>query len=350
MHALRAACNAQRTLAAVCRELNTKHVPGPSRQLALGDQWKTPQLRAMLSTDWYAGVWTPFSELKKPSSWRSAVPTFDPLSQRRVEPTLAWFTEAELAYWRAKLIEGHQIIRRRRAHHPDNAPHLLDGILYCAACSTPDAPVHLVCSGHRDGQPYYECSRRKRKLCNLILGERLAFAALMDAVPTIQSRTNDIVTRIHVLVAGGGAAELGRRIEAIKARRQYLKAEWIDNQRRVDQEIKDEYLDLGDQLLALETQQQALSGETESIRRAAEVMALLGGDLAAGLRQLVHSAQAAVYSAIVAEAYLAASGHASGRRVWIDRLRTTSERVSLPANLEYQSPGRPSGSRRGWRP
>jgi len=145
----------------------------------------------------------------------SAIPTFDPLTVRRVEPTLAWFTEAELAHWRAKLIEGKQIIRRRRAHHPDAPPYLLDGILYCGECSTPDDPVHMVCAGIQPTTGnrlinMYECSRKKRKQCGPSVSQHMAFAALTDQLATIQTRTSDIVTRIHILVAGGGSAGLAR--------------------------------------------------------------------------------------------------------------------------------------------
>lgn len=50
--------------------------------------------------------------------------------------------------------------------------------------------------------------------------------------------------------------------------------------KRPDPETKQEYMDPGDQLLTIETQPSALVGETEPIKRAAQVMALLGGDFA----------------------------------------------------------------------
>jgi hypothetical protein len=59
----------------------------------------------MIESDWYAGVWKPFNQLRQPASWRAAVPTFDPLAQEREEPILAWFTKGELAAWRVKFLE-----------------------------------------------------------------------------------------------------------------------------------------------------------------------------------------------------------------------------------------------------
>jgi hypothetical protein len=167
--------------------------------------------------------------------------------------------------------------------------------------------------------------------------------ALLDLAPIIQARTTDVVTRIHVLVAGGGAADLQRRRDAIAARRRYLKEEWIDGMKRPDPEIKQEYTELGDELLAIDTQLSALNGETETIKRAAQVMALLGGDLKAGLQMLAPTAQGIVLSALVAEAHVSAQGRGWDRAVTITKLRTTAELHALatPNSLQITNMASP---------
>jgi hypothetical protein len=114
-------------------------------------------------------------------------------------------------------------------------------------------------AGHGRGRyVLYMCANSYRRELSpkvkCTVGEPLALRALLDLAPAIQSRTTNVVTRIHVLVAGGGAADLERRRDAIAARRRYLKEEWIDGMKRPDPEIKQEYIDLSDELLAIETQ------------------------------------------------------------------------------------------------
>jgi hypothetical protein len=350
--AIRAALNANRSLSAACAELNRLGIPAPYRTVAVEYAWQPFVLRRMIESDWYAGVWKPFDQLRRPASWRAAVPTFDPLVQEREEPTLAWFTKAELAAWRIKFLHEAPIRRVRRkdsAYQP-----LLDGLLHCATCAEANRPKHhMVCAGTRPGNrgrdhyPLYTCANSQTtaittRQCTTV-GEPLALRALLDLAPLIQARTTDIVTRIHVLVAGGGAADIQRRIDAILARRRYLKEEWIDNMKRPDPEIKQEYTDLGDELLALETQRSALNGETESIKRAAQVMALLGGDLKAGLQMLAPPAQAIVLSALVAEAHVSAQGRGWHRTVTITKLRTTAEihALATPNSLQISNMASP---------
>jgi hypothetical protein len=216
----------------------------------------------------------------------------------------------------------------------------------------------MVCAGTRSGNrgrdryPLYSCANSQTTAiptpqCTTV-GEPLVLRALLDLAPIIQARTTDVVTRIHVLVAGGGAADLQRRRDAVAARRRYLKEEWIDGMKRPDPEIKQEYVDLGDELLSIETQLSALNGETETIKRAAQVMALLGGDLKAGLQMLAPPAQAIVLSALVAEAHVAAQGRGWDRVVTVTKLRTTAELHALatPNSLQISNIASPIESSR----
>ncbi|HLZ29127.1 MAG TPA: recombinase family protein [Chloroflexota bacterium] len=352
--AIRAAFNANRSVSAAAAELNRLRIPAPYRTVAPEYAWQPFVLRRMIESDWYAGVWKPFNQLRRPLSWRAAVPTFDPLAHEREEPTLAWFTKGELAAWRIKFLDHAPIRRVRHRRNTDDTPPLLDGLLHCAVCAEANRPKHHMVLGGtrlagrgRGRYTLYTCANSQTttittRQCTTI-GEPRALRALLDLAPVIQSRTTDVVTRIHVLVAGCGAADLQRRRDAIAARRRYLKEEWIDGMKRPDPEIKQEYTDLGDELLAIETQLSALNGETETIKRAAQVMALLGGDLKAGLQMLATPAQALVLSALVAEAHVSAQGRGWDRTVTITKLRTTAELHALatPNSLQITNMASP---------
>jgi hypothetical protein len=85
------------------------------------------------------------------------------------------------------------------------------------------------------------------------------------------------------------------------------------------------------------------SGQTETIKRAAQVMALLGGDLKAGLQMFAPAAQALVLAALVAEAHIAAQGRGWLRNVTITKLRTTAELHALatPNSLQISNMASP---------
>jgi hypothetical protein len=183
----------------------------------------------MVNQDLYAGVWTPGRTFDSEEITTYLIRHgFNPAEQRRVEPGLAWFTQAELDNWRAKFSDKKNIIRTRKYDHP------LLGLLACAECSQRlGTPVFLTRQGQqrisqsRGKENIYSCPERQRGQCTYGVAEVSAMAALAHQIPAIQYRTADVVTRLAEWAAGGNVICLQQAIRAKQDRRQWIEENLI---------------------------------------------------------------------------------------------------------------------------
>jgi hypothetical protein len=334
MRAFRRAANVLSDATRLARELNDARLAGPDRYRPVGQQWSRKAIRRLLAQDIYAGVWTPGRHFDSDEITTYLVRHgFNPAEQRRVEPGLAWFTQAELDKWRAKFSDKKNIIRTRKYDHP------LLGLLACAECSQHlGTPVYLTRQGQqrisqsRGKENIYSCPERQRGRCTYGVAEGSALAALAYQIPAIQHRTADVVSRVAEWTAGGSAIRLQQAIRAKQDRRQ-----WIDENLiqpcmtagvKVDPKHVLEHDRLADEIDNLTCELDSSGAQTQALASAVDVLRALSGRLDQAIPMMSAPGQAITYSALLTVAYIGGTGKGRGKINSIAAFRPSPNRAS----------------------
>lgn len=330
MRAFRRAANVHADASRVAQELNAALLPGPDKHRPLGRQWNRAAIRRLIRQDIYAGIWTPMREVHSDEITTYLMRQgFDPRAQTRTEPSLAWFTLAEMENWRAKFTLK-SITRQRTYDHP------LLGLLACARCSDlAGVTVYLTRGGrHWTGstnreQNTYVCPNNKYATCAYSVMQHNAYAALARQLPAIKFQTTDIITKVAAWAAGGNVLRIQQAIRAKDDRRTWIEQNLIkpcqDAGVRVDTGHVIEHAQLGEQIDNLRRDLDGLDAQTEALQRATSVLTTLGGNLETAIPLLTDQGQAIVYGALLTAAYLAGTGKGRGKLNTVTRFTTVAE-------------------------
>lgn len=276
-------------------------------------------IRRLIGQDIYAGVWTPGRNFRSDEVTRYLIRHgFNPAEQRRIEPGLAWFTQAELDNWRAKFSDKKNITRTRKYGHP------LLGLLACALCSERlRKPVYLTRQGQqrisktRGKENIYACPERQRGNCCYGVAEGSALAALAHQIPAIQHRIADVTTRVTEWAASSDVTRIQQALNA-KLDRQL----WIDQNLiqpcmiaglKVDPKFVIEHARLGEEVENLKREIDGLGTHSEALVRGIELLSALGGQLDRAIPLMDPPGQAMVYSALLTIAYIGGTGKGRGK-------------------------------------
>ncbi len=97
---------------------------------------------------------------------------------------------------------------------------------------------------------------------------------------------------------------------------------------------------LNGRILEAERELRGFQAQRGIEHRAAEVLRIFHGDIAATLNQMDAAGQLVVYAALLGHVWFAGSGHAKARKAWVDRFTVGGEDA---LHVTYEFSGRREG-------